>query len=449
VCLPCADIDFCLSPETCTAAGDSQCTACDVGHYLLEGTMDQCPLCTDVANCASAETCTGAADSQCTACDAGYFLVDGVEDQCASCTDIAFCTSPETCTDPTDSQCTACATGHYLQEGSPDLCPACTDIAFCASAETCTDPTDSQCTACATGYYLLDGTEDSCQPCTEVVHCAALETCTNALDSHCASCDAGYYPSSGGANSCLECTPIPECATQVVCTDPFDSHCIVCGDGIVDAPGEQCDDGNVSPGDGCDGSCQQESGFLCSGEPSQCVAAIPVAATKLIVVDKGAAGAKAVFVAKDAAISKGAGTDVAAIGVTLDLTYDNGTDAASAGQFVAAIGSPSWLVNRPSVAKYVNKTAPAGGGTRVTVVKPGTLVKLVGRNTGDTPLDILNQAGAPGGVAGTAYCIDNDGEGRCFCSTFPACTWKSIAGGTGAKLVCRNGTGDAACAALP
>jgi cysteine-rich repeat protein len=223
----------------------------------------------------------------------------------------------------------------------------------------------------------------------------------------------------------------------------------VCGDGIIDGPGEQCDDGNVTPGDGCDATCQPEGGFECSGEPSQCVALTPVTAVKLIVVDKGAAGAKAVFVSKDAGISKGAGTDVATIGVTLHLTYDNGTDAASAGQFVAAAGSPGWLVNKTTVAKYVNKAAPMGGGTKVAVVKPGTLAKLVGRNTGDTPLDILNQAGAATGVAGTAYCVDNDGEGRCFCSTFPTCSWKSIAGGTGAKLVCRTGTGDGTCAALP
>lgn len=31
-----------------------------------------------------------------------------------------------------------------------------------------------------------------------------------------------------------------------------------CGDGIVDAPGEDCDDGNVANGDGCSASCQDE-----------------------------------------------------------------------------------------------------------------------------------------------------------------------------------------------
>jgi len=31
-----------------------------------------------------------------------------------------------------------------------------------------------------------------------------------------------------------------------------------CGDGIVDGPGEECDDGNVANGDGCDSTCQTE-----------------------------------------------------------------------------------------------------------------------------------------------------------------------------------------------
>ena len=32
-----------------------------------------------------------------------------------------------------------------------------------------------------------------------------------------------------------------------------------CGDGIVDAPTEQCDDGNTSSGDGCSNTCQNEA----------------------------------------------------------------------------------------------------------------------------------------------------------------------------------------------
>jgi len=41
----------------------------------------------------------------------------------------------------------------------------------------------------------------------------------------------------------------------------------MCGDGIVDAPPEECDDGNVTPGDGCDGSCRSE--LVPGGGPSR------------------------------------------------------------------------------------------------------------------------------------------------------------------------------------
>lgn len=40
--------------------------------------------------------------------------------------------------------------------------------------------------------------------------------------------------------------------------DKDDSDCLICGDGIVDPPIEQCDDGNLAPGDGCDQFCQSE-----------------------------------------------------------------------------------------------------------------------------------------------------------------------------------------------
>jgi cysteine-rich repeat protein len=44
-----------------------------------------------------------------------------------------------------------------------------------------------------------------------------------------------------------------------------------CGDGTVQEPvGEECDDGGTQGGDGCDGFCQQEPGFVCQGEPSGC-----------------------------------------------------------------------------------------------------------------------------------------------------------------------------------
>src|SRR5688572_28992074 len=43
-----------------------------------------------------------------------------------------------------------------------------------------------------------------------------------------------------------------------------------CGDGTVNAGTENCDDGNAAGGDGCDGQCKMEPGYVCSGAPSIC-----------------------------------------------------------------------------------------------------------------------------------------------------------------------------------
>jgi len=45
----------------------------------------------------------------------------------------------------------------------------------------------------------------------------------------------------------------------------------VCGDGVI-STGEQCDDNNTNNGDGCNASCQIESGYWCMLEPSNCSA---------------------------------------------------------------------------------------------------------------------------------------------------------------------------------
>jgi len=191
-------------------------------------------------------------------------------------------------------------------------------------------------------------------------------------------------------------------------------------------------------------------GVLLSAAASR-AANVGVLGTKLIIVDKGVNGAKAVFVAKDGAVDKGTGTDATTIGATLNVTYDNGTDASTSGAFLAPAGSPNWVVNKPTVAKYVNKAAPSGGGTKVSVIKPAKLLKLVGKNLGDTPIDILSQSGADSGTARTKYRITDSSTGfdSSFCSTFGGCVWKSIAGGTGAKLVCKGGSADPTCNGPP
>lgn len=161
---------------------------------------------------------------------------------------------------------------------------------------------------------------------------------------------------------------------------------------------------------------------------------ISVTPLKLIIVDKIAAAgkAKAVFVVKDTAVDKGTGTDAADISSQLDVSGTTGP-----GSFVNASGS-NWLVNKDTVAKYVNKDAPAApGSTKVSVIKPAKLIKNVGKSLGDSPVDIT---AAPAGEVHVVYTIVNGGQTFRHCGKFTSCAWKLIAGDTGEKLVCK-GTG--------
>src|SRR4029079_8795247 len=86
---------------------------------------------------------------------------------------------------------------------------------------------------------------------------------------------------------------------------------------------------------------------------------VGVAGLKLIIVDKTAATgtAKAVFVAKDLAVGKGSGTDVTQIDANLSFFYTDRPDVH--GGFLMPANA-NWLVNKDTVAKYVNKDAPTG-----------------------------------------------------------------------------------------
>src|SRR5262245_34162092 len=117
--------------------------------------------------------------------------------------------------------------------------------------------------------------------------------------------------------------------------------------------------------------------------PSATAADYSIPGLTLIVVDKVATGrAKAVFVSRDPGIGKGAGNDPGQIEAVLSITYGGGS-----GRFDMPAGS-GWLVNQASGAKYVNREAPTGGSVKVSVLKPGLLLKVAAKSLGDIPLDI-------------------------------------------------------------
>lgn len=167
---------------------------------------------------------------------------------------------------------------------------------------------------------------------------------------------------------------------------------------------------------------------------------VPVTPRKLIVIDKPAK-ARTVFVAKDSTVTKGPGVDVGQISVQVTIAQGS-----AVGAFTIPTGTANgWRANTARGARYVNPSAP-GGPTqaRLAVIKPGKLLKLAGEGMGDLPLDIRG-GGEHTGPVSTSYCVTNGGEQTCHCSEFTGCAWKPVAKGTGAKLVCKHGSGDAGC----
>ena len=168
---------------------------------------------------------------------------------------------------------------------------------------------------------------------------------------------------------------------------------------------------------------------------------ISIAGRKLVIQDKVAASgkAKATFVAKDPAITKGAGTDATQISAQLDVSYD-----AANGTFLAPQGA-GWLSNTASVAKYRNRTAPTGGSTKSAQIRPAKMLKLSAKSLGDTPIDI---SAPPSAGVLAVYTVTNGAETNRHCTSFTLCTHKLLAGGTGYKLTCKEGV-PAACPVIP
>jgi len=158
---------------------------------------------------------------------------------------------------------------------------------------------------------------------------------------------------------------------------------------------------------------------------------------KLTVADSTAVNgrAKVLFLAKGAAIAKGPGGDPGQIEAELALSYDG-----ASGTFLAPRGS-GWLLDKPTVAKYLNRFAPAGGAVRVTLLKPAKLIKLLAKSLGDTPLDV-SKPPTTGVLA--VYTVTSGGDTTRHCTLFTSCRHEQIIAGFGYKLGCKEGV-PAAC----
>jgi len=88
------------------------------------------------------------------------------------------------------------------------------------------------------------------------------ETCGNGVLEGTEQCDDGNLSFGDGCNQTCAVENLWTCSGEPsVCTR-------ICGDGFVGP--EACDDGGTVPGDGCDEICQVETGWSCIGAPSVC-----------------------------------------------------------------------------------------------------------------------------------------------------------------------------------
>ncbi|MEK6840441.1 MAG: myxococcus cysteine-rich repeat containing protein [Nanoarchaeota archaeon] len=86
--------------------------------------------------------------------------------------------------------------------------------------------------------------------CTPVSNPCGTMVCGTATNGTCGQVSCGTC--SGG----LSCNASGQCVGN-------------CGNGAIET-GETCDDGDAASGDGCSSTCQIESGWSCTGQPSQC-----------------------------------------------------------------------------------------------------------------------------------------------------------------------------------
>jgi fibro-slime domain-containing protein len=92
-----------------------------------------------------------------------------------------------------------------------------------------------------------------------------------------ASADVSISGQGGGSSISLVDSSHPTDGSIVVCA-PDGAGCVFelpdagpyCGDGVVNQPSEECDDGNVLPGDGCTGVCKKEPNFSCPPTGGRC-----------------------------------------------------------------------------------------------------------------------------------------------------------------------------------
>jgi MYXO-CTERM domain-containing protein len=297
----CVDINECTEMTgvcgvgTCTnTSGSYRCT-CPSGYRGTPtgGSCVDIDECAELPELCDVGTCSNRAGTYTCSCPAGYRF-DGT-----TCADLDECaTSP-------------CGAGNCVQRFPPPgygcACQAGYrfDGTTCVDVNECIDPTLSLCSSNARCENSVGSHRCICNPgyegdgynCVDIVECDAGRTNECDENATCMNTEGGYscVCNAGWEGSGVACTDVDECvlgthgcqSTEVCvnlvgmrnrcdCAPGYERigpSCVSSCGNAERTPGEACDDGNTSDGDGCSGRCEVEPGWACfapEGEASMC-----------------------------------------------------------------------------------------------------------------------------------------------------------------------------------
>jgi len=214
------------------------------GNGVLEG-AEEC----DDGNLTSGDGC----DNDCLfTCIAGNPSRDHCDDGNA-CNGVETCAADHTCTPGTPlAEGSACGAGEVCIGGNC-IAGSCGD-GLVEAPEECDDGNATSGDGCEASCTFTCLSTDPARDCAAADPCAGNGACDDTTHV----CSAGTPLADGTA-----------CGTGKYC-DAGVCTTAVCGNGMVE-PGEQCDDGNATNGDGCDTSCT----FSCTNPATDCTAAPP------------------------------------------------------------------------------------------------------------------------------------------------------------------------------
>ena len=295
LCPPCDE-----TCDTCRGPNPEDCTTCQPGFYLFNGT---CLPCHETCN-----SCTGPENTDCVDCKDGLVSLDGLcvepcdtEDgyfydkdyECLPCHSTC-----KTCLDANRDSCESCY-GDYILDGGICKPPCDTDKGYTYDDEwncvpcddsclSCDGVGDDHCTECDDGFFLVNGHCENCvsfyysydesttpegpNQCTNDCQCDGSRRCSP--EGICEDCEslANRRPDLYALSDCPVCDK-----TCLTCNGPTEFNCTTCEDGTylgIDNACYPCDESCAT----CDGPSAQEctscpEGFVL--ENGECVTPPP------------------------------------------------------------------------------------------------------------------------------------------------------------------------------